>query len=348
MSDEPGPSEPSTSSQSTSRTVRRRRPTAIAPEDAPIDVVRDDEIRILRPSDVPQREPLPEYNPPNSNRTIVPANVPIDRLHEYFTDNVLNVTIPSNIPSEILIQEAMRVGGPVSFRSTNYVDPEAEQLNRSVEAMEVSEAEQIPQRTPEWLVQNAFIERNTFYFENKFLGCTTMKKKDDVSQVNVAMEAPKDSIYVGGTYFFYIVLTVRNQKIFPEIHFRTLLFNPNLSASGIYDTEGLMRNWSGNSDLGVIYSWLRNEIRNLRADIFRRTPAQLENMSQPNLSKLARENWEKFEEMARDMVNKMAGGTVWKHKTVKANMGNVYDPKRGWAAPEPEEVDSDAEIDVEN
>lgn len=41
-------------------------------------------------------------------------------------------------------------------------------------------------------------------------------------------------------------------------------------------------------------------------------------MSQPNISRLAKEDWPKFERTAREFVMKMAGGTINGRKTIFA------------------------------
>uniref|UniRef100_A0A1I7U605 UBIQUITIN_CONJUGAT_2 domain-containing protein n=1 Tax=Caenorhabditis tropicalis TaxID=1561998 RepID=A0A1I7U605_9PELO len=353
MSDQPSssgsnnPVQPPTSS----RTVRRRRPTAIPTEEGSNEVIGGsgggggNEVIILKPSDVPQREPLPEYKPPDvpSNISSVPKTVPIDRLHEYHVDDTKNVILPTNISSDLLMAEAEKIKEPVSFRSTNYVDPERirEEIGEK-EMRKKEESERKRRKQFGWKQQMDFIQRSQDTINSISYGCSTRIMEDSINILHVIMKAPEASIYKGGVFFFTISMNVTpDLDLIPDITFKTLMFNPNLSRTGKYDNRSLLNNhWNRNSTLDVIYKWLTMEMINLKTDIFKKSISQLEDMSQPNISHLARNDWTKFEEIARELVMKMAGGTVAKHHTVKAEMGNEYTSEHGWAVP-PEEEDID-------
>uniref|UniRef100_A0A8R1DZE7 UBC core domain-containing protein n=2 Tax=Caenorhabditis japonica TaxID=281687 RepID=A0A8R1DZE7_CAEJA len=321
MSDDqqPGPSTaaPSAPRTSQSRLVRGRRPTNLPPDE-----IIHSEVKILRPSQVPQREPLAEYTEPEARR-IIPKGFPIENLDQLLVDSCRNVIIPTNVSAEDLIKEAMRTDDLVSFRSTNFVEPDDKSQDYQLFDDD----------------SNGFIRRNAAEFINETVyGCTSFERSSDPTIWDVVIEAPAGSIYEGSTFFVEILFNKAKPHFVPAVKFKTLMFHPSLGKNGDYDMRGLAPYWNIKSSMELLYRYLITDMRDLKEKMYNKTLEQVEAMAQPNIARLASGDWDKFEAIARELAQKMAGAHVHKHgKSSDAKMNSKFTELQGWArSPSPE------------
>ncbi|CAB04202.3 Ubiquitin-conjugating enzyme E2 variant 3 [Caenorhabditis elegans] len=335
MSDQPGTSRPPLRAEPTptkTATRRRARPIAIPSDETP-----RNEVTFLRPSEVPQRKPLPEYREPQPRKT-VPKNVPLEDLHNYHREECLNVSIPHFINTEDLIKESQRVNGLISFRSTNFVDPSVilKEIKKKEEetvtlmdndknsiidivgdGINYEKLKKVEKSLCQIDIITEFMNRSRHLQGKKVNGC--IMRIDETKQLlfHVIIDGPVGSIYEGGTFFADInIQPYQNHSLIPRVCFHTFIFHPNLGKYGNWDMRGIQ--WERRSNLEVLYNFIVEGMRNVKYDIERRNLAQLEDMSQPNISRLAKEDWPKFERTAREFVMKMAGGTINGRKTIFA------------------------------
>ncbi|CAI2309364.1 unnamed protein product [Caenorhabditis sp. 36 PRJEB53466] len=321
------------------RTVRRRRPTNLPPDEAP-----RNEVRILRPSEVPRREPLPEYSEPRGRR-IVPNDVSLEELGRMEPEAMRTVILPSfKLSAAQLTEAAAKSTGVFSIRSANFEDP--------ADAAERAKANEKLKREMVW---SQFVKRNEKFIGKRVHKCTLYPRKEAMKPLpkrlnpddpipesvtwDVVMEAPDDSIYQGGLFFIELTFDTAKVNDVPKVKFHTMMFHPSLGKNGDFDMRGLVGEWDASQDIVMIYSYLRSQMRNIRSTIQNMTMAEIEDTAQPNISRLAYENWEMFKRHANTFVKKMASGGIYYDFTAFGNMSGLYTPKYGWARPRSPVID---------
>lgn len=171
----------------------------------------------------------------------IARDVPLEELHKLNTEMCRNVVIPSFLTACELMQEASHVPCLVSFRSTNYVEPE--DRTHDDEYSGVDQAEEKPLSED---IQS-FIKRNAVFIGKKVHGCTAYARvidyenakssllifqKSEKSVWDLVIEAPEDSLYAGGIFFAEIRFNKENSYYTPNLKFKTLLLHPSLSGNG--------------------------------------------------------------------------------------------------------------------
>uniref|UniRef100_A0A8R1II20 Uncharacterized protein n=1 Tax=Caenorhabditis japonica TaxID=281687 RepID=A0A8R1II20_CAEJA len=102
--------------------------------------------------------------------------------------------------------------------------------------------------------------------------------------------------------------------------------------------RGLAPYWNRKSSMELLYRYLITDMRDLKEKMYNKTLEQVEAMAQPNIARLASGDWDKFEAIARELAQKMAGAHVHKHgKSSDAKMNSKFTELQGWArSPSPE------------
>ncbi|ULU09317.1 hypothetical protein L3Y34_014024 [Caenorhabditis briggsae] len=351
-SDAPGP--PAPIQPTSSRTARGRRRLTAIPQDP--QSPRNEGVKILRPSEVPERAPMPEYKPEKDTKVILPKHIPMDELYKHYRNDERKVDIPEFMDSEALMELAEKSGDVFTFRSRNHVDPEDVwqeiQMNEKEgkpKKVDDVELEVVRVKETDGDFRKAFVERSKQCFGRIVHGFSSNLEIDEKTKqqlVYATLIPPKGCIFEGGTYFLKIAFYVHPKfnYVLPHVQFRTMMFHPNLSKYGAFDVRQLIDStWNHKSSLSDVYKWIVEQMVDLKRIIATKPQNQLEDMAQPDIAILASENWENFEKIAREMVIKMAGGSAHQSLFHPAKMRKYYSEEYGYMNP-----DDNDEIDIFN